>query len=236
MVRHAAFRPALDAAAVGLQAWLVAASPVGLPPLLRFALKAHTMSSPSVRSGTSGGTSSGEGSAAVRPDVPVQLVETVPKLDIDNSPAATAVDFAVMHQLKHVTRPKFTWEGATIFASQPQNGGPTPDQVAKKRRVAAGSRIEAVLSIVRDAGPDEEPEVLPSESDCGCEGLLQPLSRGSCKLYDALIVNRGSRDSAAIAAEWHVVMPPHSAFLMSDVTRLSPLMPGKPLPSTAFLF
>lgn len=236
MVRHAAFRPALDAAAVELQAWLVAASPIGQPFLLRFAFEAQTKSTTITGSDTStGGTSSAEDGAALRPEVPVQL----PQLDMGDSPAVMAVDFAVMHQLKHVTRPKFTWEGATISASQPQNRGPTWDQLARKRRVAwvtDGSQLEAVPSTARNAGPDGEPEVLPSESDCGCEGLPQPLPQGSCKLYDALIVNHGPRDSAAMAAEWHVVMPPHSAFLMSDVTRLSPLMPGKLLPPTESLF
>lgn len=235
MVRHAAFRPALDAAAIELQAWLVATSPIGQPPLLRFALEAQTKSTTSENDNTLFDyTCSGEGCAAVIPDVPIQLV---PQCDRDNSPAV-AVDFAVMHQLKHVTRPKFTWVGATISASQPQNRRPMGDQPAKTRQVAQvadSSPIAAFPSTARDAGPDEQSETLPSESDYGCEGLPQPLSQGSCKLYDALIVNHGPRDSAAMAAEWPVVLPPHSAFLMSDVTRLSPLMPGKYLPPTSFL-
>lgn len=48
-------------------------------------------------------------------------------------------------------------------------------------------------------------------------------------LFDRLISNDGDVEAEAVAHEARVLLPPRSRFLMSDITRLTPLLPGAPL-------
>ena len=45
-------------------------------------------------------------------------------------------------------------------------------------------------------------------------------------LFDRVISNDGDTETEAVAHETPVLLPPRSRFLMSDVTRLRPLLPG----------
>lgn len=45
-------------------------------------------------------------------------------------------------------------------------------------------------------------------------------------LFDRMIGNDGDTEAEAVAHETPVLLPPRSRFLMSDVTRLRPLLPG----------
>lgn len=45
-------------------------------------------------------------------------------------------------------------------------------------------------------------------------------------LFDRLISNDDGVEAEALAHETPVLLPPRSAFLMSDITRLKPLLPG----------
>ena len=45
-------------------------------------------------------------------------------------------------------------------------------------------------------------------------------------LFDRVIGNDGNTEAEAVAHDTPVLLPPRSRFLMSDVTRLRPLLPG----------
>ena len=45
-------------------------------------------------------------------------------------------------------------------------------------------------------------------------------------LFDRLIANEGATEAGALAHEAPVLLPPRTVFLMSDITRMRPLLPG----------
>ena len=47
-----------------------------------------------------------------------------------------------------------------------------------------------------------------------------------CNLFDVLISNECVEERKALAFQTHVIVPPRARFLLSDVTRLRPLLPG----------
>ena len=232
--RHAAFRPALAAAAAELQAWFNKACPTGQPPTLHMALYTQSPSGGSHRKPVLAPAEAGESDPAADGETPID--------------AEQRVDFAALHALKHVLHPKLTWESAAIATSGRQAQGSThasqwrPDaeqqQYDPQPALETGGEAFLPQSL---AGTDEPPIREASCHDSQCYPPSDPIlqrTSGSCNLYDVLIRNCGDSDAAAADHEAQVVLPPRSAFLMSDVTRLGPLLPGavlKPLASVRAL-
>lgn len=65
--------------------------------------------------------------------------------------------------------------------------------------------------------------------------MLRPAGAApAVNLFDRLISNKSDADAEALAHETPVLLPPRSRFLMSDITRLKPLLPGAPAYTMAF--
>ena len=60
-----------------------------------------------------------------------------------------------------------------------------------------------------------------SHERAGIEGSAE-----GCNLFDVLIDNERGEERTALAFQTRVVVPPRARFLLSDVTRLRPLLPG----------
>jgi len=47
-----------------------------------------------------------------------------------------------------------------------------------------------------------------------------------CNLFDVLVEHAGAEEARALAFQTPVLVPPRCAFLLADVARLRPLLPG----------
>ena len=63
--------------------------------------------------------------------------------------------------------------------------------------------------------------------DIPTHGIFTPAGPAAAvNLFDQVVGNDGDAEAEAVAHETPVLLPPRSRFLMSDVTRLRPLLPG----------
>ena len=114
-----------------------------------------------------------------------------------------------------------SWLGVVPPACKALSPSPSTANAAQQRCSCQRSclpthapRMPAQAGAGAPAGPDER-------ADAG--GATQ-----GCNLFDVLIGNVCDKERMALAYQTAVLVPPRARFLLSDVTRLRPLLPGAP--------
>lgn len=211
--RHAVYQPVLAAAAAAMAAWLAASGSSSIAAALAAAgstdVAAEYSSTRAVGPGVSAnGTLQGSPVLQVAPDADAATDSSqVAAADNDtDASAADGADYIALAAMKGTLRPKFR------FTNSDTAGLLHP---ALKHHVCS-ALIEAIASSLLSS---QFQEVLLC-----CTGATAALN-----LFDQLISHDGDTEAEAVAHETPVLLPPRSRFLMSDITRLKPLLPGAPL-------
>lgn len=75
-------------------------------------------------------------------------------------------------------------------------------------------------------GPLGDDEAAAANETVAAHVVAAPHHTRGVNLFEKVIRNRSDHDALAIAHEAAVVLPPRSAFLMSDIKRMAPLLQG----------
>jgi len=218
-VRHAAFQPALSAAEDTIRRWMVASgSPTISVALQRCGIECESQT----RHGTS---QKGEGTQPL-PALPSSYQEeqhtcaangALENGNSASSPVATSerLDYIALAASRKELRPKFY-----AALSEERHTGSTAAQNAGAADAYHGR-----------PKPPHRIEVTDKNAAAGLQSLLDTAPNEVCtvNLLNKVIRNKLHRDLTAVAHEAAVVMPPCSAFLMSDIKCMTPLLQGAPL-------
>ena len=284
--RHAAFRPALEAAQAALQQWLTASCAAPEARNVRAALQTHTAEHPAnpPSNGAQPPMAGVQGRAPIAAPAEAGKAGSRHLAAIDAGGAAqqTELDFAALGHMKAVVQPMLTWDSPDIASARHDRRSASSTTVGSRaaeqqedydvphesgESVTHGGSVskfedEGVgpprrcnlydMMVHNDDG--EDAVALAHEVLRQAPSLPQPLLRGSKTCVGpknarefVLTLNApalppqharlavGARASRLLAltagpcVQVHVVLPRRSSFVMSDITRLRPLISGTPV-------
>ena len=241
--RHAAIQPVLQSAIAVFQAWLSKQDVQRLTDALR-----DSNALPPV---TAASGAAVPGPACTAPAPPFKPSQ--PAAGSAGTPARESdLDLLALAELRAVLKPKFRFlapAGAPELPGQalaearaasgaarrgvPRGSSPLALSACSAASTASGARhcSDCLSSQVPPHAAPRSPAQACAEASACARADEQAGAAGSaqgCNLFDMLIRNASDEERKALAFQTHVLVPPRARFLLSDVTRLRPLLPSAP--------